>query len=97
MVSDSSFRLKMSAKKGTRSAQPQLMNFVGPPEELPLADLPNANALKQAKYQIEILPWPRVSSIAALFAHSLHLYAFDASAFKVHNCTIFLCSLDVGK
>ena len=64
---------------------------------IPLADLPNANALKQAKYQIEILPWPRVSSIATLFAHSLRPCAFDASAFKVHNCTIFLCSLDVGK
>ena len=29
----------MSSRKRTRLAQPQLVNFVGPPEDLPLADL----------------------------------------------------------
>ena len=58
MVSDSSFRLKMSAKKGTRSAQPQLMNFVGPPEELPLADLPTRRNVLQ-KMMLDKLNDPR--------------------------------------
>ena len=58
LVSDSSFQLKMSAKKGTRSAQPQLMNFVGPPEELPLADLPTRRNVLQ-KMMLDKLNDPR--------------------------------------
>ena len=48
----------MSAGKGTRSAQPQLGNFVGTPQDLPLADLPTRRNVLQ-KMMWEKLNDPR--------------------------------------
>ena len=41
----------MSGRKSTRSAQPQLVNLVGPPEDLPLADLPTRRNVLQKMMQ----------------------------------------------
>ena len=48
----------MSAGKGTRSAQPQLGNFAGTPQDLPLADLPTRRNVLQ-KMMWEKLNDPR--------------------------------------
>ena len=48
----------MSAGKGTRAAQPQLGNFVGTPQDLPLADLPTRRNVLQ-KMMWEKLNDPR--------------------------------------
>ena len=48
----------MSAAKSTRSTQPTLSDFVGTPEELPLADLPTRRNVLQ-KMMLEKLNDPR--------------------------------------
>ena len=48
----------MSGGKSTRSAQPQLVNFVGTPEDLPLADLPTRRNVLQ-KMMLDKLNDPR--------------------------------------
>ena len=49
--SDFSHMVTMSGRKSTRSAQPQLVNLVGPPEDLPLADLPTRRNVLQKMMQ----------------------------------------------
>ena len=49
--SDFSHKLTMSGRKSTRSAQPQLVNLAGPPEDLPLADLPTRRNVPQKMMQ----------------------------------------------